>query len=319
MSRNIRTDLALEMHEFLKQEAARMAPQQPNAYISGVEVFNSGDNDVKITRVKITSKEGAEKIGKPIGNYITIEVPKIKEQEPKIHEKAYKELSREIERLINIDKHGNVLIIGLGNKDITSDSLGPMVVSKLMVTRHLLEYMPEALDEGVRPVCAVATGVLGTTGIETFEIVNGIVEKVKPQLVIVIDALAARSTSRISTTIQIADTGISPGSGVGNKRKELSQNTLNIPVISIGVPTIIDKNTMVNDVVENILDKVSLNMNEDEKQNIINQTIAQDEENLMVTPKEIDTLIDKVSKVIANGLNLALHDGITLDYVNRYM
>ena len=179
--------------------------------------------------------------------------------------------------------------------------------------------MPDSIDEGVRPVCAVATGVLGTTGIETFEIVQGIVDKVKPKLVIVIDALAARNVSRIGTTIQIADTGISPGSGVGNKRKEISKNTLNIPVISIGVPTVIDKNTMVSDLVELVLDKFSENIDANKRQQILEQTLNNQNNNLMVTPKEIDSLIQRVSKIIANGLNLSLHEGITLEYVDKYI
>ena len=308
MNNNIRTDLALEMHELLKQETAA------NTYLEGVEVFNENHDDIKVTRVKITSKKGEDQLGKPIGNYITIEYQNTNEPETK--KLLCDKLAQELKRLININKKDNILIIGLGNKDITPDSLGPLVVSKLLVTRHLLEYMPESIDEGVRPVCAVATGVLGTTGIETFEIVQGIVEKVKPQLVIVIDALAARNISRIGTTIQIADTGISPGSGVGNKRKEISKNTLGIPVICIGVPTVIDKNTMVNDVVEIVLDE--LNPNIKAKQKILDQTINQ-ENNLMVTPKEIDSLIKRVSKIIANGLNLALHESVTLEYVDKYI
>ncbi len=313
MNNNIRTDLALEMHELLKQETAS------NNYIEGVEIFNQEDNDIKITRVKILTEAGEKQIGKPIGNYITIETPKIQEQDPEIKKRLCDRLSQELKPLIHVGDNENILIIGLGNKDITPDSLGPLVVSKLLVTRHLLEYMPDSIDEGVRPVCAVATGVLGTTGIETFEIVQGIVDKVKPKLVIVIDALAARNVSRIGTTIQIADTGISPGSGVGNKRKEISKNTLNIPVISIGVPTVIDKNTMVSDLVELVLDKFSENIDANKRQQILEQTLNNQNNNLMVTPKEIDSLIQRVSKIIANGLNLSLHEGITLEYVDKYI
>lgn len=296
------------MHEFLTQETAKSF--NTNKHIRGLEILNNVEDDITITKVKITSKEGEEKIGKPIGNYITLEVPKIKEQDLVFHDKVSDRLSREIKELINIDKKGDILVIGLGNKDITSDSLGPMVVSKLTITRHILNYMPGLISKDVRPVCAVATGVLGTTGIETYEIVKGIVEKVCPKLVIVIDALSAREISRISTTIQISDTGITPGSGVGNKRKELSQNTLDVPVISIGVPTIIDRNTMIYDIFREVLEKTNQNVTEEEKEKIMSSLEGVSENNFMVTPKEIDIQIERVSKIIAKALNNALQDNV---------
>lgn len=300
------------MHEFLTQETSdSIKSSNP---IRGIEVLNDAQEDVTITRVTIKTKEGEEKLGKPIGNYITLEVPKIKEQDLIFHERVSDILSKEIRKLINIEEKANVLVIGLGNKDITSDSLGPLVVSKLTITRHIVNYMPDLIDKDVRPVCAVATGVLGTTGIETFEIVKGIVEKVCPKLVIVIDALSARSISRISTTIQIADTGIAPGSGVGNKRKELSQNTLDVPVISIGVPTIIDRDTMVYDILREVLEKTNQCIDNEEKERILTGLIENSKDNFMVTPKEIDIQIDRASKIIAKALNMALQPkGIVKD------
>jgi spore protease len=201
-----------------------------------------------------------------------------------------------------------------------------------MVTRHLLEYVPEQVDAGVRPVCAVAPGVLGITGIETGEIVKGIVDKVKPDVIIAIDALASRKMERVNTTIQIADTGISPGSGVGNKRMELSRTTLGIPVIAIGVPTVVDAATMANDTIDLVLDSMikqapkgsefynMLNsIDRNEKYQMIQEVLQPYVGNLIVTPKEIDDAVEKIGKVIANGLNIALHKGITLNDVNRYL
>ena len=274
--------------------------------IKGVKVLNEIYEDVTITRVKVTTKEGEERLGKPIGNYITLEVPKIKEQDLNFHERVSNILSKEISGLIKTDKKDNILVIGLGNKDITSDSLGPLVVSKLMITRHIINYMPESIKKNIRPVCAIATGVLGTTGIETFEIVKGVVEKVSPKVIIVIDALSARNISRVSTTIQLSDTGIVPGSGVGNKRKELSKYTLNVPVISIGVPTIIDRDTMIYDILKEVLEKTSQNITVDEEERILKKLVEGNENNFMVTPKEIDIHVERSSNIIANALNLAL-------------
>lgn len=300
MNRSIRTDLALEMHEFVNQQNNTTAKQN---YMQGVDVSVEKNEDITITRVKITSKEGESALGKPIGNYITIESLNIK-NEPINDSSICNILSSEIHKLIHLESQNNVLLIGLGNKDITPDSLGPEVVSKLIITRHIVNTIK---SNTIRPVCAIATGVLGTTGIETVEIVKGIVEKVNPKLVIVVDALAARSTSRIGTTIQLSDTGISPGSGVGNNRKELSLHTLNIPVVSIGIPTVIDRNTLIYDVIENISDKIkpsNYSTVEDIFSNLTQET------NMIVTPKEIDSLIQTSSKIIATGINNALHNAL---------
>lgn len=331
MRKNIRTDLALEAHELFKQQAMNEVLKE-RGEPPGIDVENVGTEDIKITRVKVTSPTGEASIGKPMGNYITIEVPRLRENDQVLMEDTCKELAKELTRLISIDEKATVLIVGLGNWNVTPDALGPKVISSMMVTRHLLEYVPEQVDNGVRPVCAVAPGVLGITGIETGEIIKGIVERVKPQLVIAIDALASRRMDRVSTTIQLADTGISPGSGVGNKRMEISNNTLGVPVIAIGVPTVVDAATMANDTIDMVMDSVIeqaskgtefYNMlkgiDRNEKYELIREVLNPYIGNLIVTPKEIDDIIEKVSKVIANGLNIALHKGITLDDVNRYV
>jgi spore protease len=331
MSRNIRTDLALEAHELFKQQAMREVLKD-RGEPPGVEVESAGTEDIRITRVKVTSPTGEASIGKPMGNYITLEIPRLRQNDQALIEDSCKELAKELARIVNISEKGTVLVVGLGNWNVTPDALGPKVVSSLMVTRHLLEYVPEQVDEGVRPVCAVAPGVLGITGIETGEIIKGIVDRVKPELIIAIDALASRKTDRVSTTIQLADTGIAPGSGVGNKRMEISKSTLGIPVIAIGVPTVVDAATMANDAIDLVIDSMVeqasngtdfYNMLKDidrnEKYQLIQEVLSPYIGNLIVTPKEIDDIIEKVSKVVANGINIALHKGITLNDVNRYV
>lgn len=328
--RSVRTDLAIESHEFVVEQSGKNNLKS-EFEVSGVEVENSGTNDVKVNRVRITSKIGEEKIGKPIGNYITIEAPRLMENVQMIIDDTCKTIASELEKLIKLDEESTVLVVGLGNWNVTPDALGPKVISKLMVTRHLLQYIPEKVDKGVRPVCAIAPGVLGITGIETGEIVKGIVEKIKPNLIIAIDALASRRMSRVTTTIQLADTGIAPGSGVGNKRMELSSKTLGVPVIAIGVPTVVDAATMANDTIDLVLDSMIKqaqegtdfynmlnNLDRDTKYNLIQEVLGSGS-NLIVTPKEIDDIIEKMSQIISSSINLALHKGVSLYNMNKYI
>lgn len=327
--RSIRTDLALEAHELLKEQSLREGSEQNPP---GVEVENAGNDDIKITRVRVTSPTGEASIGKPMGNYITLEIPGLRDNDKTLYENTCKALAKEISGILQLDDNVAVLIVGLGNWNVTPDALGPKVVSSVMVTRHLLQYIPEEVDEGVRPACAIAPGVLGITGIETGEIIRGVVDKIKPGCIIAIDALASRKMDRINTTIQIADTGISPGSGVGNKRMELSKKTLGIPVLAIGVPTVVDAATMASDTIDLVLDSMIgqaskgtefynmlKSVDRNEKYDMIKEVLEPYIGNLIVTPKEIDDVIRRVSKVIANGLNIALHKGITLDDVDRYV
>jgi len=329
--RNIRTDLALEEHELLKEQELN---QSDAGYKDppGVEVENAGSEDIKITRVRVTSPTGEASIGKPMGNYVTLEVPRLKQNDQVLYEETCKALAKELVPILKLKENSTVLVVGLGNWNVTPDALGPKVISSLMITRHLLEYVPEQVQDGVRPVCAIAPGVLGITGIETGEIVRGIVDKVKPDIVIAIDALASRKMERVNTTIQVADTGISPGSGVGNKRMALSVDTLGIPVIAIGVPTVVDAATMANDTIDLVIDNLIReagnekdfynmlkNIDRTEKYQLIQEVLQPYIGNLIVTPKEVDEVVDRISKVIANGLNIALHQGITLSDVNRYV
>lgn len=327
--KNVRTDLTLEAHELLREKAVKeQGPQET----PGIVTEEAGDSNIKITRVRVISPAGEKAINKPMGNYITLEVPGLRTSDQELYENTCKALAQELAGILKLGEKSTILIVGLGNWNVTPDALGPKVVSSVMVTRHLLEYVPDQVDEGVRPVCAVSPGVLGITGIETGEIIRGIVDRIKPQCIIAIDALASRKMERVNTTIQIADTGISPGSGVGNKRMELSMGTLGIPVIAIGVPTVVDAATMANDTIDLVLDSMIeqapqgsefysmiKGINRDEKYQMIQEVLKPYVGNLIVTPKEIDEVVEKISKVIANGLNIALHQGITLDDVNRYL
>ncbi len=330
-NRSVRTDLVLEAHELFKQQKMDRVVQEQGPP-PGVEIEEDGNEDIKISRVRVVSPVGERAIGKPMGNYITLEIPRLKENDRDLYEETCRALAKELEKILNLPPKATVLVVGLGNWNVTPDALGPRVVANLMVTRHLLEYVPDQVDEGVRPVCAVAPGVLGITGIETGEIIKGIIDRVKPDAVIAIDALASRKMDRISTTVQIADTGIVPGSGVGNKRMELSRDTLGIPVIAIGVPTVVDAATMANDTIDLVLDsmikqaptgtefyRMLESIDKNEKFELIREVLSPYVGNLIVTPKEIDEIIEKIAKVIANGLNIALHQGITLDDVDRYL
>lgn len=321
---SIRTDLALEAHEAYSKGNKGEIP--------GVSMDIKDGKDIKVTTVKVLDKKGEKIIGKPAGTYITIEAQDLKHFDQELQDELSKTVARELASLINLDKDKTALVVGLGNWNVTPDALGPRVVSKLMVTRHLKQLMPDEMEEGIRPVCALSPGVLGLTGIETSEIIQGVVKKIKPDMVIVVDALASRRLSRVSTTIQIGNTGINPGSGVGNKRMGLTEKILGVPVIAVGVPTVVDAATMANDTIDMVIDslmeqaekgKEFYNMlkgiNRDEKFQLIQEVLSPYAADLMVTPKDVDSIIDNISKIIANGLNIALHPSVHLEDVNRYI
>ena len=226
---NFRTDLALERRDIFKKN-------NNLEEIDGIETESKDiDENLKVSRVKITNENGEKAIGKPIGTYITIDIKKLKLAEEEEIQKSAEVLSEELKQVISkhVSFKDDILVVGLGNIYVTPDSLGPKVINDIDVTRHIIKYLPQYIDENSRPVSAISPGVLGTTGIETLEILEGIVQNIKPKLLIVIDALASRSIERISSTIQISDTGIVPGAGVGNTRKEISKETLGIPVVAM--------------------------------------------------------------------------------------
>ena len=310
---NFRTDLALERRDLFNK-----AHNLKND-IEGIETEEEKiDDNILVSRVKITNEKGEEAIGKRKGNYITVDVKNLKIANEEEIQKMSEVVTKELKSLLakHVAEKDSILIVGLGNIYVTPDSLGPKVINEIDITRHLLEYMPEVLDKNTREVSAISPGVLGTTGIETMEILKGIVDNVKPKLVIIIDALASRNIERISSSVQLADTGIVPGAGVGNARKELTENTLGIPVIAMGIPTVVEAATIAADSLTLFIKKAQENgesndflnkLQEEDKYKIIKEILAPEEYNFIVTPKEIDNLIEKMKDIVARGINFAIN------------
>lgn len=270
---NFRTDLASERRDIYKK--ANNLENEINGVESEKEQINE---NVQVERVKITNEEAEQAIGKHIGNYITIDMKNLKiAQEDELKQYA-KVLAKELRKIIDlhVDKQAQILVVGLGNIYVTPDSLGPKVINEIEVTRHIINYLPQYVEEGTRMVSAISPGVLGTTGIETVEILKGIVDNIKPKMIIVIDALASRSIERISSTIQISDTGIVPGAGVGNTRKQISEETLGIPVIAIGIPTVVEAATIAADSIDLFIEKLQ---NEAKSNDYLNQLKEEDKYN----------------------------------------
>lgn len=280
----IRTDLAVEAATLLGKH-------------DGIESNTEVKGNITIERVRVLTNEAGKELGKPIGTYVTITVADLSENDKEDYENSCMCLSEEIKRIINMKENATALVVGLGNEGITADSIGPKCVKKLFVTRHIKELLPDEIDDSVRSVATLSPSVMALTGIETGEIVKGVADRIKPELVIVIDALAARDVKRLGRTIQITDTGINPGSGVGNNRKELSQKTLGVPVVAIGVPMVVDALTLKMDCLEKVNQKV---------QQEIYEILKEDSTSMVVTPTEIDSLSERGAKIIANGINLAL-------------
>lgn len=265
---SVRTDLAVEAREMVLQEKAKTIQNEQNvSEIEGVIIKEKEENDIKISLVEIT-KQAEEVIGKKAGRYLTLEVTGIRQQDTELQQKVEQIFAHEFGqflKLLGISDTASCLVVGLGNWNVTPDALGPSVCENLLITRHLFQLQPENVEEGYRPVSALVPGVMGITGIETSDIIFGVVEKTKPDFVIAIDALASRSIERVNSTIQISDTGIHPGSGVGNKRKELSKETLGVPVIALGVPTVVDAVSITSDTIDFILKHFGREMKEGNK------------------------------------------------------
>ena len=296
-----RTDLALEAREIWAQDA------KDEGYLDGVEVENISHKGYPVTIVRITNKNGEHAIGKPMGTYITLELNGLKRREEDAFPRAAQALADELRPLLPLQAGEGALVVGLGNRAITPDNIGPGAVSHTLVTRHLVEQVPAHFGH-FRPVAALAAGVLATTGVESGELVRAVVDKIKPSCVIVIDALASRSLSRICTTIQISDTGITPGSGVGNHRTALNQETLGVPVIALGVPTVVDVATLCADILA-----------EAGQAKLEPEALRGSAEQLMVTPRDIDQSAADMAKVIGFGINLALQDGLSIADVEMFL
>lgn len=314
---NIRTDLALETRERFVSD---------HVEIPGVSVEETYDEEreIRTTRVVVETENGAKMMGKPVGTYLTIEAPNMAVPDEDYHREISKKLAEDIKELVPERKEEvSVLVVGLGNCEVTPDALGPYVADHLHVTRHIVkEYGKYAMGKDqVYLVSAVVPGVTGQTGMETLEIVKGVVEETEPDFVVAIDALAARNSKRLNRTIQITDTGICPGSGVGNHRLALNSETLGVKVIGIGVPTVVDAVTIVNDTMENFIvalessellksvGETLRSYNEAEKQELIRELIAPHLNGMYMTPKNIDDTIKRVSFTISEALNILFSEG----------
>lgn len=319
---SVRTDLALEERERFEAD---------NVEIQGVVLEEEYDEEteIRITRVEIRTENGAKAMGKPVGTYLTLETPDLALPDEVIHQDIADRLSVCIRELIRRntgrnEKDLSVLVAGLGNRAVTPDALGPYVADHLNVTRHIIrEYGKYAMGkECVNLVSAIVPGVMGQTGMESTEIVRGIVNETHPDLVVAVDALAARSSRRLNRTVQIADTGIHPGSGVGNHRTGLTEKTLGVPVIGIGVPTVVDAATIVNDTMENFIaalessdalkgvGKVLQSYSAGEKYEFVKELISPHLNGMFVTPKDVDEMVHQISHTIAEALNMVFSGSV---------
>ncbi|KMZ54792.1 GPR endopeptidase [Dorea sp. D27] len=309
---SIRTDLALEQKERFESD---------NVEVQGVVLEESYDEEreIRITTVKIETEKGAKTMGKPVGTYITMEAPNLAVPDEGYHEEVSEELMKFLRKFIDEDKKDySVLVVGLGNRMVTPDALGPYVADNLNITRHIVkEYGKYAMgEEEVHLISAIVPGVMAQTGMETVEIIRGVVKETEPDIIIAIDALAARSSKRLNRTIQIADTGINPGSGVGNHRNAITEETVGVPVIAIGVPTVVDAATIVNDTMENLIAALETSetlrgvgvvmqgYNAAEKYELVKELISPHLNGMFVTPKDIDETVKRISFTISEALNM---------------
>lgn len=316
----VQLDLAVEAHEVLRGEAGREIP--------GVKMEEERYENATVKVVTVLDEQGAAIMGRPQGSYINLESTALRENNRIIHKEIGEILANNLKKVLPLRDDSTILIVGLGNWNATPDALGPKVVEYSMATRHLFQYAPEELRDGLRSVCVLSPGVLGLTGIETAEIIKGTIDRVKPDVVICIDALAAGSVERINSTIQVATTGINPGSGVGNNRKAIIQETMGVPVIAIGVPTVVHAGIIAHQAMEQLfehlrttptLQNVYQSLQPVAVSEMINKVLDPFGGQLMVTPKEIDEQITNTAKIIAMALALALHPGMPPEEVEHYL
>lgn len=296
-----RTDLAVEAKQ-LWSESAELETK-----LEGVQARDSMREGFQVTTVDILDDQGAQSLGKPVGSYVTVQLEGLARREADAFGRAARAIAAELEGLLKLKEGETCLVVGLGNRAITPDAIGPGVADHTMVTRHLVEQVPEHFGS-FRPVAALAAGVLGTTGVESSELVKAVADRIRPSCVIAVDALASRSMDRVCNTVQLADTGIVPGSGVGNHRAALNQETLGVRVIAVGVPTVVDAATLAADLLA-----------EAGKEHLDPAALAGAGEGLMVTPRDIDQRVSDMVKVIGYGINLALQPGLTVEDVDMLM
>lgn len=304
---SVYTDMAIEARDIVRGQAHEEVP--------GVRVHESDQDGVRVTEVEIFEESAEKLMGKPRGHYITLDVPTFKQRDPDLRQTLTSRLTGQLQQVIPQTLEQSVLVVGLGNWNATPDALGPRVVDRLLVTRHLSEVVPRDVRDRMRPVAAVAPGVLGTTGIETLDIIRGIVDETHPGMVVAIDALAARNLDRLVGSVQVADTGIHPGSGVGNRRQGLTEQSVGVPVVAVGVCTVVQAVSIAQEAIQllsrELADDVTFynileQMGEADRMGLVDEVIGPRLGDLMVTPKEIDVLIDDMAGVVAESLNRAL-------------
>ena len=296
-----RTDLALEAKELWTESVEK------ETKLEGVRARDSLREGYQVTTVDILDEQGASSLGKPVGSYVTVQLDALARREEDAFGRAARAIAAELNGLLKLPEEATCLVVGLGNRAITPDAIGPGVADHTMVTRHLVEQAPEHFGS-FRPVAALAAGVLGTTGVESGELVKAVAEKIRPGCIIAVDALASRSMDRVCTTVQLANTGIVPGSGVGNHRAALNRETLGVPVIAVGVPTVVDAGTLAADILA-----------EAGQEGLDPEALAGAGEGLMVTPRDIDQRVADLVKVIGYGINLALQPGLTIEDVDLFL
>ncbi|MBE6949293.1 MAG: GPR endopeptidase [Ruminococcaceae bacterium] len=298
---NIRTDLAVEAKEIWKETA------EATTELKGVEAFVRDVQGFRTTVVKILDEDGEKELCKPRGTYVTVELDSYIRRENDAFNRGAAAVAVELGSMLALKDNDTVLVVGLGNDAVTPDAVGPKAADSTMVTNHLVYHLPEHFG-GFRPVAVLETGVMGTTGIESLDLIKAVVEKLKPALVIAVDALTSRKLSRVCRTIQIADTGIIPGSGVGNSRAAIDKESLGVPVIAIGVPTVVDAGTLAAELSQ----EAGVNY-------LPPEDYRRHGGDMIVTPKDIDAKVNDISKLIAYAINLALHEGLTVDDINMFM
>lgn len=313
---NFRTDMADERFDTYKKV-------HNLSEIDGIKVDSKTEDNINITTVDVLNENGKEALLKDIGRYVTIEIPELSTLEEEEKNEISKKLSLKITEMIGKDKKNKVLVVGLGNIYVTPDALGPKVVQNIEVTRHLLHLAKDLIDENTRDVSAISPGVLGTTGIETYEIVNSVTNVVKPDIIIAIDSLASGSIHRIGKTIQLSNTGITPGAGVRNKRVGLKKENLGVDVIAVGIPTVVDMATITNEAIDKLIEntKEEITNYSNTKENNLTAEIFEklenetrydmianvlDTQNYIVTPKEVDSLIEDMANIISSGINMSM-------------
>lgn len=299
MISKIRTDLALEAQELWREGAGKTTE------LEGVRARHENRGGFALSVVEILDERGERALGKPRGKYVTVELDGFVRREENAFADACELISEQLRDIFRLSPEGGVLVAGLGNRAITPDAVGPETVDSVMVTRHLREQLPEYFG-GFRPVSALCSGVLGTTGIESGGMVSAVAEKLHPELVVAVDALASRRPDRLCRTVQISDTGIIPGSGVGNSRQALSRGTLGVPVIALGVPTVVDAATL------------TLDLAARSGAELDPESFGEDGQ-MIVTPRDIDKNVKDISKLLGYSLNLALHEGLSISDVDMFL